>query len=437
MTPQPDFKLKELNYSGASHLYTATPSRTNVVQVALVSPVDGETLQMAVEDALERMPYFADALREQGGLFYYAKNDLPFEVCEGGPREVGGPRTNWHLVDVTYEKNTVYFSMFHAFCDGQGMNFFVEATLYHYFCRKDGVEYPNDGIRAKGTPALEAEELDPASHGYEFRIDPTTVAFYKGPALQRCVLPETNGDLLDHIHASVLRVDEGKLVSFARSCGSSPAPTIAALMADAIADVHPELAGDICVLVPASARALVGAPNTFKNCSMATKLHFDTRELDTLSFGQRAAGARTAMRAQLDPNMAGYVCGGIYQSLVQAQGAAGYDSIRRLLGGGGGSAPSTFVLDYVGKMRLNGYDDQIASVRFLASGSDDGNGFLTLMVSSSNGTFEILPIRNFASDAYDTVLARQLEKHGLHCEVGQDFTFLTPQNGLVTSLGLA
>ena len=88
---QPAFKLKELDYSGASHLYTSTPSRINVVEVTLTVPVDGNALQLAVEDTLERMPYFADALKEIDGLFYYAENPLPFVVCEGGPRAVGGP----------------------------------------------------------------------------------------------------------------------------------------------------------------------------------------------------------------------------------------------------------------------------------------------------------------------------------------------------------
>ena len=437
MIAQPAFKLKELDYSGASHLYTSTPSRINVVEVTLTVPVDGNALQLAVEDTLERMPYFADALKEIDGLFYYAENPLPFVVCEGGPRAVGGPETNWHLVDVSYEGSVMHFSMFHAFCDGQGMNFFVEATLYHYFCRRDGTSYPSEGIRAKGTPMLEGEELDFASAVTEVQLNPDAAAQYKGPALDRCVLPEVAGNLLGHIHASVLRVREDEFVSFARSCGSSPAPTIAALMADAILDVHPELEGDITALIPASARTVMQLPNTFKNCSMAARLHFDTHDAESMGFAERASRARASMRMQLDPSLAAFAANGIHQGLAAAQSVPGYADKRRMLNGNGNSSPVTFVLDYLGKMRLGGYEDQIASIRFLASGADDGNGFLTFMVSATGGIFEILTLRNFEADVYDSVLATQLKEHGLRGELGEDFTFLTPRNGLIPALGLA
>ena len=129
---QPDFQLKEQNFSGVSQFYRRTPIRAYVVEVGLKSTIRGDVLQEAVNATLRRMPYFSDALTERNGDFYYAVNPLPFEVAETETlRHVGGAQTNWHCVDVTYWNDTVWFSMFHGFCDGLGLNLFIEATLYN------------------------------------------------------------------------------------------------------------------------------------------------------------------------------------------------------------------------------------------------------------------------------------------------------------------
>ena len=135
MATQPDFQIKEQNFSGVHNCYRTPPHRTYVVDVHISTDVRGDILQEAVNDVIERAPYFADALVERDGDFFYAKNPLPMEVAEGGLRAVGGPETNWHNLDVTYEGNVMSFSMFHALCDGLGLNLFIESVLNRYFCR--------------------------------------------------------------------------------------------------------------------------------------------------------------------------------------------------------------------------------------------------------------------------------------------------------------
>ena len=34
--------------------------------------------------------------------------------------------------------------MFHGLCDGPGLNRFIEAVLYHYFCLRDGRKYSDE-----------------------------------------------------------------------------------------------------------------------------------------------------------------------------------------------------------------------------------------------------------------------------------------------------
>ena len=41
---QPDFKIKEMNYSGVSQFYRSTPSRAYVVEAGLSSCIRGDLL---------------------------------------------------------------------------------------------------------------------------------------------------------------------------------------------------------------------------------------------------------------------------------------------------------------------------------------------------------------------------------------------------------
>ena len=50
--------------------------------------------------------------------------------------------------------------MFHGLCDGLGLNRFIEAVLYHYFCLRDGRKYSGEGIYTERIPYDPAEETN-------------------------------------------------------------------------------------------------------------------------------------------------------------------------------------------------------------------------------------------------------------------------------------
>ena len=165
---RPIFEKKELALSASPYVYLPSEITLYVVEVTHKDEVDADLLQKALDRTIARMPYLADTLQIEGGAVYYAKNPLPMEVGRGvWLRPVGGRETNYHLLDVTCDGRVTCFSMFHGFCDGQGINALVESVLYHYYCMRDGVEYDPCGIRTDAGAMSEAEEADPCSLTYE------------------------------------------------------------------------------------------------------------------------------------------------------------------------------------------------------------------------------------------------------------------------------
>ena len=434
MAQQPEFTIKQQNCSGVSSLYRSSPHRTYIVEVETTTDVRGDILQEAVDDVLARMPYFADALVERDGDFFYAENPLPFEVAQGGLRAVGGPATNWHNVDVTYEGCKVSFSMFHALCDGLGLNMFIEAVLNRYFSRKDGVDYPSEGLRVPGSPVLEGEEVDPYARQYElpegFDLNFFGETYYH--------LPEVDEGPTDEMRGVNFRVKEGEFMEIVRSCKSSPVATLHVLMADAVLAVHPNAGETIGALVPTSNRKALDAFNTFKNCSGALRLPYRRADMTGLDFAARCQLSRQLLREAKNPDGARFIANRMGGAVAQVgQAMHSYREKAQVLNFSKTANNDTFMIDYVGGLRSAGFEGQIASVHYKATNLEGGFRTVTLYLTATAGYFDIEIVRAFESDAYVGAFAEQLERRGIGFAQGSEESYITPENGLIAALGLA
>ena len=415
-------------------LYITPPMRSLVVEVDTSSEVVGKTLQAAVNDVLERAPYFGDAFVEREGSFYYAENPLPFEVAEGSLRAVGGPETNWHNLDVTYEGSTISFSMFHAFCDGLGLNHFIEAVLNRYFSRKDGVDYPADGLRVPGQPTLEGEEADGIIQLEPTELTPEIAAALAVRNTDSYRLPEGEQGHLDHMHFMTVHVPEDALLDFVRSCGSSPAPALLALMAETVFTVHPEADKPLKGIIPTSTRKALNVPNTFKNAASVAFICFDPT--NGASFAERAAAARADLRKQNAPELIRFTNGGLHALIESTKEATTYAQKQAVLNTGADINPSISV-DYVGGLRTEGFEDQLVELRYLATPMDGPANAITLFVTATAGRFDLAFARDFTTDVYDKAFLAQLDKYNLPYELGGEYSFCPPRIGLIPALGLA
>ncbi len=431
---RPDFELKEKNYSGVTSFYRSKPHRAYVVEVGLSSPVRGEILQEAVNRTLLRMPYFSDALTEKNGDFYYARNPLPFEVVETEQlRHVGGPETNWHQMDVTYWNDTVWFSMFHGFCDGLGMNLFIEATLYNYFCIRDGKKYEVEGIRTPDSPILPDEEKDPFAEPYELPEGYSMNLF----ADKYWHLPEINEKPLDYMYGVPVRVKEDEFMQFVRENKSTPVAALHVIMANSVKAVHPDLTETVGALVPASYRKHLNAENTFKNCAGALRIPYRMEEMHGLSFAEQAAHARTLLRQSNDPNAARFLANRLGGALRQIGASIpNYTGRLAYLDFAKNANNDTYMIDYVGSLKAGVYSSEIVRTKYLATNIDPNFSTVTLYISATSGYFHFEIVRAFESGAYVDAFLDQLSRHGITYIREADSRYTTPENGLITGLGL-
>ena len=420
----PSFVPKEWNASGAIYPYGKRTQRSFVVEVYLTEDVQGDLLQKAVDKALERLPYYRMTLVRKKGLYYYADNDLPFEIAEhDGPRPMGGATTNYHMIDVTYFGKKIDFAMWHAFCDGLGLNRFIEAVLYHYMCLKDGVTYDSTGIYTDEIPYDEAETFD--ANAVKLKVN-TKELRQLAAKEGRVELPELSESSPDDVlmQRLPLKIKTEDFISWCKANQSSPAAAVSAIMAKAVAsELHPT-EGTIMSIIPASLRKYLGAEKTFKNCTAAFMVPMQVEDVNTLATGELAAQARTTMKKQTGEQM-GKVLFSVINMITHLGKKMPLYSIKSKIFALPENNPQhTFMVDYVGGLRANGYADQITDVRYL--NVDPCGRASMILMSETAGHFHVNFTQTYETDRYYQAFCSILDEEGIPYEKLERDTYLNP-----------
>lgn len=422
---RPAFEKKEMALSSSPYVYLPVDIPVYAVEVTHKDDVDADLLQKALDRTLTRMPYLADTLQIEGGAVYYAANPLPMEVGRGKSlRHVGGHETNYHMLDLTCDGNVTRFAMYHGFCDGQGINLFVESVLYHYYCMHDGKEYDPCGIRTDAGTMSEAEELDPTSITREVSPD------FEMPQRQQqgepYHLPELSRYTGYEVRDWRLQVDSGSLMSFVKSIGTSPSIAISMFVAEAVAATHPDTDAPIFANVPISIRRMLGCEETFKNCSSRVVLPLRGTPLDDLSFDQRAVQLRGILKRQMNPDMWRTVYNMLRPKyLTRMEEASDYwEETKKPQTFTSTTIHDTFYIDYIGRMRETGYSDSITDVRFICKPA--AGGTLHLNVIDHGGQFRIDCLACGDVTAIVDALEQVFADHGLTVERAQEVRTTLP-----------
>lgn len=410
-TPRPNFEIKEMALSSSPYVYLPVDIPAYTVEVTHRDPIDGMLLQRALDRTIHRMPYLSDTLTIDHGAIYYAKNPLPMEAAHTASiRRVGGHETNYHMLDLTWDGNVTWFTMFHGFCDGQGINAFLESVLYHYYCMKDGVEYDPNGIRSDSTQATEAETFEPCSRQYEVSPDFAMPERKQPPTPYHLpeIVPNPGNEVLEYGFS----IPSEALMRYVKANGTSPSVMLSMLVGEAIQRLHPDANAPIFVNIPVSIRRQLGCEETFKNCSSRIVLPVGGTPMDALPFNERAARLRAMLKQQMVPDRFHAIynrLGQIYRERMEQ--ATDYREELKKPAGFFSVFHDTFYIDYIGSMHKTGYSDQITDMRFLCKPA--AGKTLHLNVIEHNREFRITCLACSDVSAIADAIEQVMKDHGL------------------------
>ncbi len=222
--------------SGQSYLYQTNGMESEVVEISFYKKIAGSFLNQALTEAIKRYPYLNTKLVELDGDFYIVKNEMGL-TARRTPNliELGSISCGYHLIDITYFKNTIYVSFHHALCDGKGIKPFVETLIYYYCKLKYKSKAKADGIRLANSPLLDNETTEPNLGSYTFDESKKPVEVSR----DAFALPENVKVEHDTDYRYEVLIDAPSFMKVCKENNATPAILTSLLLSKGIANIYP------------------------------------------------------------------------------------------------------------------------------------------------------------------------------------------------------
>lgn len=395
--------------SGQPFLYRRRGYDSTVIEVRMRDNVRGGPLNVALTAVARRFPYLTGKLVERDGAYYLARNDNSLVAVKTDRfRDLGGMATGYHLVDVTFTGRLIRVAFHHGLCDGGGILPFVESLVWAYCRERYRRDCSSEGIRVPGCAIDPAEFAEPFGRDVPPAGRPSEDGRGEGDERPRALaLPESTGEP-DGCWRTELILDEAVFVASARDAGGTPATFAAAILSRAVLGLNRDAGRPVVCNLAMDLRRSLGVERTCRNCVGTVALPFGYGDLAE-PVSEVCASYRAAVSAAREPAAARAFAdrqAAFFSRLDQVRTLEGR---RELMSVFDGMVNDTYVISYLGRLRLNDYADLVEGACFYS----DGICGLTVNMLAAAGRMTVEVLQGFAGDRYARAFAEALEPYGL------------------------
>lgn len=410
--------------SGQSFLYGKQGAHSMVIDIRLTESIDQPILQQALNQALKRYPYLISKMVLKNSSYFLAYNELPMVVTKTDElRRLGGPETNSHLVDVTFDQQRLFISYHHALADGRGIMPFVNTLLYDYFSIKnqDFPEIP--GINLDDDP-MEPDEI---SEPFEY-LPPVNANSADIPEIDHhgYQLIETKYHLNDRSYRHELVIDQASFMKYAKAHDATPAIAVSIMVSQAIQRIYPDISEPIVTNMASDLRSGIMNEHTFRNCVGSVALPINTEVLTDDQFTEAATHFRSLIRAHKMQDSLRAEANKMAYLFDRLDSLSTFTEKQKMMAFIDHVLLNTFVLSYSGQTKLGKYESYIDEMHTYMSGT---NG-LSIEMLATNGKIFVDMSQSFNSDVYAVTLAKILRRNGIKYQLGEPTYFKTPVDEL-------
>ena len=419
--------IREKVRAGQPYLYRENGLPSEVYQIRMNDEIDHSALSAAVDETMERYPYFRVRYEEHEGDFYVTENELPFEAFETDELiPLGGEQNNFYLLGVTHHGRNIDVSFHHGLADGRGVKSFVETLIYYYCQAAYGSIADSDGILTNADEMSLSEICEPCGEKYE--VDKTKLGKIEGVSRKGFTLPETREPKSTHRRFE-LRFSQNDFISFCKKNGASPVVMLSIMMSSAIKELYPECNEVINSNFPVDARAALGAEGTYKNCVKSISLPYGEKE-QGMSLEELCRHYKRLMDLQREPERCKDEFNKIIMLLNIIDHLHSFKKKRMIMRFLDDLKLDTYLISYIGQFKLNENEQYVDSVHLFSDCSDG----LVMNMTCQCGDFCIDLVQDFEGDKYVNALAAQFEKAGIELMVSDMIGFSTPCDRIMADM---
>lgn len=413
--------------AGQPYLYRENGLPSEVYEIRMQDRVAHTALQTALEQTIERYPYFRVRYEEQNGDFYAIENELPLEAFETDALiPLGGTENHYYLIGVTHHGRNIDVSFHHGLADGRGVKSFVETLIYNYCQAAYGSCADSEGILTNDEPMTDTETAEPC--GEKYPVDRSRLHKIEGVSRKGFALPETKEPKASHRRYE-LKFAQEDFIRLCKQNGASPVVMLSVMMSRAIRALYPENGEVINSNFPVDARQALGAEGTYKNCVKSISLPYGAAEQE-MSAEALCKHYKTLMNEQREPER----CKDEFNKIIMLLNAVGhlhsFKKKRMIMRFLDNLKLDTYLISYIGQFHLNENAQYVDSIHLFSDCSDG----LVLNMTCQCGYFCIDFVQDFESDQYVKALAQQFENAAVELAVSDMIEFSTPCDTLMRDM---
>ena len=385
------------------------------IKVILKERVNGAVLRTAAEKAFRRFPYYCKTVAVNSeGAYILEPSEKPIAVIEGDRViTLGTEETNGLLFAITYEDNSICFSIAHNFCGGCGAMLWIKATLWQYLTDL-GHEIDKAGILTADTPITDEEQAEPDVASLPVgaplgNLNFTTDSFFpRNDYIEQAKDP--NG--FDGYYP--IRIPKKQLMKYAHDNDGSPNSILAAMLFRMCVKALPDERKFTGKIIN-NYRADVGCPESYRDMVRAMYVQYDVGMKDW-PIEKLSTVTRSRMYIQMQPEISWDYCRSVEEFRAQIDLRPDLESKVDYAGANGfmtHGLPSAFHISYVGKISWDGLGPYLDGVYSIT------RGHLMIEVNATEEDF-CLSFQTVRKDGkYLNAFLRSLEEEGITYTVGE------------------
>ncbi|MBO6118278.1 MAG: hypothetical protein J6P44_07040 [Bacteroidales bacterium] len=408
--------------AGSTFLYRKDGVESQIFEVRMKSRIKDNALNDACRMAFKRYPYLNTKLRlHSDGLYYLDKCPFkPIPQRRKRFRALGSMSVQYHIIDITVNKKSIYIAFHHGMCDGLGIMPFIRTLIYYY------LSYPNykrsklqvPGLRLAKTPLLEGETADPTVDG-NFEIDASKVFRYEKPQCFR--LPELESEQTHYCRWEI-EFTEDDFMKVCKQLNCTPVILTSLMLQKAIAKTNNTDGKTIMSNVVCDWRKVLGVENTFRNCVSCVYLPYGEEEKQ-LSIGEFGVKSKELLNKQREVDSA-RTNAMIMKTVADKLESMPYDDRVKMMQQMSGFINDTFTMSYLGRAMMGDMEQYIDGLHIYTSG-DRG---LTIEMINIAGKFVIDLKQSFLTDKYVNAFMQEFQNIGLNGTVSPRIDFQIPKD---------
>lgn len=173
-----DFNGKWLRLDNAAKLYPVIMKKSYIsvfrVSMTLIETISPQILQQALDDVIDRFPYYKVKLRKGFFWYYYEKNksQLLIEKDVINPcKSFNRKEHSGYLIRVRYYDKRIAAEFFHGLTDASGTTIFLKTLVARYLSLKYSISIPNiDGVFDYTSKPMQEEYEDSYNKYANFKV---------------------------------------------------------------------------------------------------------------------------------------------------------------------------------------------------------------------------------------------------------------------------